>query len=416
MTQSDLAGDRFSKEYVSQIERGKTRPTHETIEWLAARLGVDAGFLANGVATDERGRLEGALARAEALYEASQDEEALAAFEPLVPAAHATGVPELEVRALVGCALAKMRCSAHREALDLLNRARTISESQSFSDVERADVLLRLGGCRFQLNSVQTALGLFNEALRLAEGSGMPCDKLKATILSWRARCWRMHRDYQAAREDVERALELAQSVDDPRTIGAAYFQASMVAESEGRWVLARTYAEQARAAYADTADRAHVAELTNNLGGFNFLLGKTDEAVELLKESFGIALDAGAEGEAGRAISSLAQIHLRTGKAELAEEQARHALELLGGLDDYVDEVGSAQLVLGRALLEQDRFDEAEAVLAAAEASLEQLGSAGYRAAAWIARGDLAARRGDDKLAAHLYRAAAEALQDVRF
>src|ERR671932_893539 len=70
LTQSELAGERFSKEYVSQIERGKTRPTRETIQWLAARLGVDPGFLANGVATDERSRLEGALARAEALIEA----------------------------------------------------------------------------------------------------------------------------------------------------------------------------------------------------------------------------------------------------------------------------------------------------------------------------------------------------------
>jgi hypothetical protein len=32
------------------------------------------------------------------------------------------------------------------------------------------------------------------------------------------------------------------------------------------------------------------------------------------------------------------------------------------------------------------------------------------------VARGDLAARRNDDRLAAHLYRTAAEALQDVRF
>src|SRR3954466_8428708 len=80
MTQTELAGDRFSKEYVSQIERGKTRPTPETIRWLADRLGVDAGFLANGVATDERTRLEGALSRAEALYESQQDAEAAEAF------------------------------------------------------------------------------------------------------------------------------------------------------------------------------------------------------------------------------------------------------------------------------------------------------------------------------------------------
>ena len=49
LTQSELAGDRFSKEYVSQIERGKTRPTAETVEWLAQRLNVDPAFLSSGI-------------------------------------------------------------------------------------------------------------------------------------------------------------------------------------------------------------------------------------------------------------------------------------------------------------------------------------------------------------------------------
>src|SRR5881396_3519679 len=81
LTQSDLAGERFSKEYVSQIERGKTRPTRETIEWLAHRLGVDADFLQNGVSTDERSRIETMLARAEALAEAHRCGEALEQIE-----------------------------------------------------------------------------------------------------------------------------------------------------------------------------------------------------------------------------------------------------------------------------------------------------------------------------------------------
>src|SRR6478609_82394 len=392
LTQTELAGDRCSKEYVSQIERGKTRPTTETIEWLAERLGVDAGFLASGVATDERARLEGALSRAEALYEAQEDEEAAEAFDPLPAAARATGMPELQVRALVGSGLAKMRVSDHRGAVVLLNEARAICEAESFSDVERADVLLRLGGCRYQLNSTQTALALFNEALGLAERSGLPCDALKANILSWRSRCWQRQRDFEAARDDIERALELSRGVEDLRTIGAAYFQASLI------------------------ADRDHVSQLTNNLGGLNFLLGNTDQAVELLKESFAIALDLGREADAGRAVSSLAQVHLRTGELEQAETQARHALELLEGRVDYVDEMGSAQLVLGRSLLEQDRLDEADTAFLAAEACFGELGSGSHRAAAWIARGDLAAKRGDHERAAELYRTAAEALQDVRF
>src|SRR3989441_3017336 len=77
LTQTELAGDRFSKEYVSQIERGKTRPTRETIEWLAQQLGVDADFLQNGVSTDERNRIETMLAPAEALAAAHKCEQAL---------------------------------------------------------------------------------------------------------------------------------------------------------------------------------------------------------------------------------------------------------------------------------------------------------------------------------------------------
>jgi tetratricopeptide (TPR) repeat protein len=416
LTQSELAGERFSKEYVSQIERGKTRPTRETIDWLAVRLGVDAGFLANGLATDERGRLEGALTRAEALIEARKDEEAAAEYELLVPQAHATGMPELEVRALLGAGRTQMRLGGLRGALELLNEARGLVEAGTFSDVERAEIFYALGICRYQLNSVQTAVALLNEALSLAERSGLPSDKLRSNILSWRSRCWRRQRDYEAAREDIERALQLAMDANDPHTIGAAYFQASLVADREGHWVLARGYAEKARAVYEELADRVHVGQLTNNLGGLNFLLGKTDEAIVLLKEAFGIALDTGRDTDAAQAVSSLAQIHLRTGNVDQAEEQARHALQLLDGSEDYIDEIGNAHLVLGRALLEQDRLDEAEAAFASAEASFGQLGSASHRAAAWVARGDLAARRGDDRVAAHLYRTAAEALQDVRF
>jgi tetratricopeptide (TPR) repeat protein/DNA-binding XRE family transcriptional regulator len=416
LTQSELAGDRFSKEYVSQIERGKTRPTRETVEWLAARLGVDPGFLANGVATDERGRLEAALARAETLLEAGHNDEGAAEYDLLVPAARATGLSELEARALLGAGRAQIRLGALRQAFNLLNEARGIVEAGSFSDLDRAEVLHTLGSCRYQLNSIQTSLGLLNEALALAERSGLPCDSLRSSILSWRSRCWRRQRDYEAAREDIERALQLAEDANDPRTIGAAYFQASLVADREGHWVLARTYAEKARAAYEELSDRVHVGQLTNNLGGLNFLLGKTDEAIVLLKEAFGIALDTGRDADAAQAVSSLAQIHLRTGNIEQAEGQARHALQLLEGHEDYLDEAGNAQLVLGRALLEQGRLDEAETAFGAAEASFDQLGSASHRAAAWVARGDLAARRGDDRLAAHLYRTAAEALQDVRF
>jgi tetratricopeptide (TPR) repeat protein len=416
MTQTELAGDRFSKEYVSQIERGKTRPTPETVEWLAAQLGVDAGFLANGVSADERGRVDSALARAAALVEARRNDEALEVFERIKPAVLATGLPELEVRALSGEATVRMRRVEIREAIALLERARALTESTSFSDVERADVLFRLGVARFKLNSVQTAIGLFDEALKVAEQSEIPSDYLRSNILAWRSRCYRRRRDFEAAREDVERALELAESLNDKRTAADVYFQASIIADREGHWVLARSYAERAKAAYEDIADRNNLGRLLNNLGGINFLLGHQDEALALLKDAVRIALEVGNDDEAAHAVNGIAQVHLRTGDVTRAEEQARYALQLLGDRVDELHEIGNAQLVLGRALLAQDRLDEAEQAFKAGEAAYDQMSSVSHRADAWLAQGDLAAKRGDDRTAAKLYRRAADALQDVRF
>jgi len=416
LTQSELAGERFSKEYVSQIERGKTRPTDETIGWLAARLGVDTGFLSNGVSSEDRGRVEATLARAEALLGAGSFADAAEAFEIARAAVGATSVPELDVRSLVGEARARIRTGEIREALDLLSRARTLAEGPSFSDVERAEVLLWLGACRYKLSSIQTALGLLNESLALAERSGLPCDRLRADVYNWRARCYRRQRDFEAAREDVETALELAEGLNDRRALANAYFQASLVAERQGHWLLARTYAERAKAQYEELADQANVGQLMNNLGGLNLLLGNSESAIGFLKDAFRVALELGNTASAAQAVSSLAQVHLRAGDLQESEKQARHALELLDERVDYLDEIGNAQLTLGRSLLEQDRLDEAGEAFAAAETSFEQLSSASHRAAAWVARGDLAARRGDDRAAALLYRAAAEALQDFRF
>ena len=188
------------------------------------------------------------------------------------------------------------------------------------------------------------------------------------------------------------------------------------MAERQGQWVRARSYAERAKAIYEEIADRQSVGRMLNNLGGLTFLLGKPEQAKEYLKSAFAHALDLGATADAAQAVSSLAQVHLRTGELELAEEQARHALELLDGRVDFLDEIGNAQLVLGRALLEQDRLEEADEAFGLAESSFEQLSSESHRAAAWIAQGDLAARRSDDRSAARLYRRAAEALQDFRF
>jgi tetratricopeptide (TPR) repeat protein len=416
LTQTELAGERFSKEYVSQIERSKTRPTAETVEWLAQRLDVDPSFLASGVSTDERGRVEALLSQAEALTNAHEYKDAIAAFELASPAVAATNAVELEVRSRSGEAWARMEEGDVHTAIELLTRARTLVEGSTFTDVDRADILYRLGVCRYKLSSISTALGLFNQALELADRSELPCDLLRADILQRRSRCYRRQRDFEAAREDVERALELAQGINDRGMMAHTYFQASLVAERTGHWLLSRNYAEKAKGLYQELDDERNVGRLLINLGGLSLLLGKPQEAIEQLKASFAVAVEVDSQGDAAQALGGLATVHLHLGQWDEADEHARHALRLLDGREDFLDEIGQSQLVLGRSLLERGQLDEAEAAFRAADASFEQLSSISHRAGAWVALGDLAARRGEDVEASRLYRNAAEALQDIRF
>lgn len=366
------------------------------------------------VVSDERAALQAAVVEAEHAVAESRYADAVAALT----GRHAPSNvhPDLELRALFAESWARMYLGDLRAALERCQRARALAEEPAFTDRDRAEALYRLGCVQVKRNAVAAALSLFTLALDLADRSGLPCDGLRAEIYEWRSRCHQRRRDFAAAREDVEQALELATAVGDEHATAHVYFRASVIAERTGQWLLARFYAEHAKEIYELHGDRVNTGRLLNNLGGITFLLGDPAKAKAYLTQAVAAALDTGGDADAAQAINSLAQVHLRTGEPELAEHHARHALELLAGRDDFVDERGNAQLVLGRALLAQERHDEAQSCFEAAEASFERLDSTSHRAAAWMAQGDLAAARGDSDAAVERFRSAAEALQDFHF
>jgi len=413
LTQSELADGRFSKEYVSQIERGTSRPTGETLEWLAERLGTDRAYLEHGVSSSHLERAEAAIADGEQLVESHRPDDALRAFRAarrLLP----EGMPrDLAFRTAKGEAWAHVRSGDVDSALAALEDAAELTVTSGFTDLDRAEVVFMVGVARYSQSRVADAVVLLDEALRLAESSESPSDRVRSDILHWRSRCHRRNRDWVAAQEDSDRALELAEAAADPRRTADALFQASLVAQRQGRWILSRAQAERSRALFHELGDRATEARLLNNLAGLEHLLGRPERALELLGRAFEIFVELDLRVDAGYVCSSRAAIQLEGLEPELAEAQARRALELLEGRADHLEEIGTAQVTLGRALTAQGRLDEAEPWILAAGATFERARSPSYRSDAWLAEGDVRSHRGDLAAAAELYRRAALALMD---
>jgi len=404
LTQTTLAGERFSKEYVSQIERGKTVPSVEALAWLAPRLGTDVDFLTTGTSAPDREHAEGAIARADRL---SDEHEYAAALEELDAVA---GIVETDPEGRIAGRWVAARVWALIQQGEL-GAAGELLERDATDDADAATMVLLRGVVAYKRSDIEDATRLFGEALELARTSDTAGDRLRSDIFSWRSRCHRRSRDWVAAREDVSLAIEFAESSHDTRRTAYAYFQASLVHERMGNWLQARRDAEQARLLFAEIGDRANVGNMLNNLGGLAHLLGDSDRAIELLDESFRIAVEMESAPAAAHVLCSIAEVRLARDELVEAERDARKALDLFDGRLDYLHGIGITQLTLGRALLAQGRSEEAESEIRAAELSFARISSPGHEAAAALLHGDLAAKRGATQEAADHYREAATAL-----
>ena len=159
---------------------------------------------------------------AEQLVEARRDEAAVTAYRDAQAHAGAALTPRLALRLLRGEAWALIRTGDLDAAMSALEEAAAVAVGPGLTDVDRAEVVFLVGVVRYSQSSIREAVGLFDQALVLAEGSSADLDRLRSDIFHWRSRCHRRNRDWVAAAEDIERALELAEASDDTQ-IGRAH-------------------------------------------------------------------------------------------------------------------------------------------------------------------------------------------------
>jgi tetratricopeptide (TPR) repeat protein len=358
--------------------------------------------------------IEQRLADAERLAETNHHELALGRLEELW--SDVRHEPALALRHRLAEAWSEMYCGRLDRSNELLRQAESLANLPAFDAADRAQVLYRLGCVALKQADVAEAIALFTRGLETNQRSSRPSDLLTAQILEWRSRCYQFGRDWGAALRDAERSLELATSLGDELAQAHALFQASNVAERQRQWLLARCYAEQALALYRKHGDVRAAAKMLNNLGGIDFLLGDVAAAERTLEDAALTAAEADSCADVAQAVSSLAQVYLRTGRPQEARVRAQRAVEILDGRPDFVDELGNAQLIVAKALAEEGDRVNAVGWLDCAEHSFTTLGSTSHLAMTWVARGDLARSGGDVETAAALYRHAAEALQDWHF
>jgi tetratricopeptide (TPR) repeat protein len=283
MTQQQLAGERYTKAYVSALETGIARPSMVALSFLSGRLGLPASHFID---------------------------EAHPAWTRL----------EVDMRLAAGDWQAA--ADGYRVLLD-----------DASDDGLRADLLRGLAEASARMDQGRDAITAASEAVRLYTSAGRETDAALA-------RYWLAYGLYQSDNEPDARSVltALLEQVRNGLNVEPDFemrllTSLAAVESRAGQAPRALTYLEEARGLAADLDDRRRAAFLFNLAISYREM-GDFEAAIRTGTQGMALYRAAGAIFESARIENDLALAYLATGQVERARElatDARRQIEATG-------------------------------------------------------------------------------------
>jgi transcriptional regulator with XRE-family HTH domain len=275
LTQQQLAGERYTKAYVSALETGIARPSMVALRYLSERLGLPASHF--------------------------------------IDEAHPAWT-RLEVDMQLAAGEWQQAADGYRTLL-----------ADATDDLARADLLRGLAEASARMDRGSEAIASASEAARLYTAAGREADAALA-------RYWMGYGLYQSDNEPDARSVLLALLEQvraglkvEPDFEMRLLTATAAVESRSGQSARALTYLEEARGLAADLDDRRRAAFLFNLAVSYREV-GDFEGAIRAGTQGMALYRAAGALFESARIENDLALAHLATGQVERARQLAADA------------------------------------------------------------------------------------------
>ncbi|MFE9251199.1 helix-turn-helix domain-containing protein [Streptomyces sp. NPDC007088] len=388
LKQQDLASGDVSVSYISLIESGKRTPSSAVVALLAERLGCTTNYLLTGQDETHTRELELKAAFADLSLHDGRAGQALQAFSEVL--ASTPVLPEDTVRrARLGQALALEqlgRLEAAVQALTVLYEdPRCVAGSAQWSQV--ATALVR---CHQSLGDNVLSVEIGERALRRLDQLGLQATDDHIQLGAVLVGCYRSRGDLAKARLVSDRLIRVADEWGGRIARRETYWNAALVAQSQGDVDQALALTERARALLAESDHVRHRALLAAAYGTLLLDCDPADpeRAHQLLEQAHTQLADVGTPAERAHAQTHLALACLQLKRTDEARQHVSRALESLR--DEPRPETVQARTVLARAQFDAGDGAQATDTLAAAQQQLRQLRPGRSTAGVWRQIADL--------------------------
>lgn len=397
VSQRELAGDRFTGQYVSSLERGAVKPSMAALNYLAERLGVGVRELLDPP-TEPWSRVDADLRLA-----SGDIEEAERLYRDL---AQVAPTPGARAEALLGRAEALCRqnrgadaISPAAEALDLFDRAGRPAGA--------AWATYWLASAQYQTDNVAEARALLDGLLkRMRAGLEVePGFKLRlltslASVVGWGG-------DHTSALAYLEEGRELIGDLD-PRLQAAYYLSLAQNYKQSGDLEAAVRAGNRSLGLYEGLEARLEISVLHNHMALTYMKLGNLKNAIKFAELAASEARVLDDRRSLAWVTETQAEIALEAGEPQRALELCEQALTL--GEEAASPETRVAGLLTAaKAQQALNNTDEARSAFQGATEIAKSTGSRARRRQVLAAYADFLTQTGDDKAALAVYREAVE-------
>jgi eukaryotic-like serine/threonine-protein kinase len=225
----------------------------------------------------------------------------------------------------------------------------------------QAKELLNLGVISVKNGQFTTALRFYDEALQDYQNAG---DKSgMAAVMGNTGILLRIQGKLQDALNHFQNALELSNQVGHRASSAQAMSAMGDVLLEEGDLPGAYKAYRQASAIDREIGRKIIYASNLTQIGQVLRQQGKAAEAEQAYRESLSMEEELGNKSDAAETRLALAELDCDSGRGTEAEQLSRAAVEAFRA-DAYADEQSLAQSTLSRALLQQEKIDEARSAI----------------------------------------------------
>ncbi len=404
LTLAQVAGGKFTRTAIHLIEKGRTRPSMETLQQIARQTRKPIEFFLDQDASPSLDERQTKLRELERLSAGRELEKVLEMGNALLERQWSA-----EDAAVIHFSLGQAYCRLVKPTDALPHLRIALGEFEGMGDEWMTVETLDWESSALGLMDDPSAMPLANRALERCRRLDPPAPQLEARILGHIAGMYVVAHSWVLAVRYYDAAVAAATGVKDLLQLAKMHHGLGRAYQSMQQPSTARQHYDKALALYSIESDLSSVYRVENDLGDLMLEQGQLDSAEEHMLKALAGSTELSMDRRGrGFILANLGEVHLRRGELTEAADYLEQALQVAEAINERVV-MANVNVLFGQ--LEERRGNPglAEKHFEGAIAILEGLGMPDRLRDAHVEYAELLEARQDLAAAYHHWKRAAE-------